>query len=145
MNTKFLSALLTLVVASALVLGACAPSAAPIPTDPLGLVTVYYDAIEANDIDKAMTFVSDNYVMTDPTGFTVGKEAATAAWRGYIDAGFTFDQSDFKADGNRVTSCYKVYENGNLIDEGCGAVTHVRDGKITFDGLEDAEQIWVVQ
>jgi ketosteroid isomerase-like protein len=32
-----------------------------------------------------------------------------------------------------------------LIDEGCGAVTHVRDSKIIFDGLEPAEQVWIVQ
>jgi ketosteroid isomerase-like protein len=83
--------------------------------------------------------------MTDPAGFTIGKEASTTAWKGYLEAGFTFDQSDFKAEGNRVTSCYKVYEKGSLLDEGCGAVTHVRDGKIIFDGLEPAEKIWVVQ
>ena len=45
----------------------------------------------------------------------------------------------------RVTSCYEVFENGKSIDKGCGNVTHVRDGKIIFDGLETAEQIWVVQ
>jgi ketosteroid isomerase-like protein len=129
-----------------LLLAACAPAApAKDLSDPLILVIGYYTAIEASDIEKAMTYVSDDYVMTDPTGFTVGKEAATTAWKGYIDAGFTFDQSDFKVDGNRVTSCYKVYEKGNLIDEGCGAVTHVRDSKIIFDGLEPAEQVWIVQ
>ncbi len=142
MKTKLFSILFVLT----LLVAACAPAGpAKDLSDPLTLVTEYYAAIEASDLEKAMTFASEDYVMTDPTGFTVGKEAATAAWQGYFDAGFTFDQSDFKADGNRVTSCYKVYENGNLIDEGCGAVTHVRDGKIIFDGLEDAEQIWVVQ
>jgi ketosteroid isomerase-like protein len=150
MNTKRLLSITTLLlIAASLLLAACAPGSPAAPakdlSDPLTLVTEYYTAIEASDIDKAMTFVSENYVMTDPSGFTVGKEAATAAWKGYIDTGLTFDQSDFKVDGNRVTSCYKVYEKGNLIDEGCGAVTHVRDGKIVFDGLEPAEQIWIVQ
>ena len=157
MNTKRLLSKLILPVAIAtLILAACAPAVTPAQpvvateeladlTDPLTLVSAYYDAIEASDLDKAMTFVSDDYVMTDPTGFTVGKEAATTAWQGYFDAGFTFDQSDFKANGNRVTSCYKVYENGNMIDEGCGAVTHVQDGKVIFDGLLPAENIWIVQ
>ena len=45
----------------------------------------------------------------------------------------------------RVTSCYEVFENGTSVDKGCGNVTHVRDGKIIFDGLESAEQIWIVQ
>jgi ketosteroid isomerase-like protein len=44
-----------------------------------------------------------------------------------------------------VTSCYEVFENGQSSDKGCGNVTHVHDGKIIFDGLENAEQIWVVQ
>ena len=150
MNTKrLLSTMMMLLVTASLILAACAPAVPATPakdlSDPLTLVTEYYAAIEASDIDKAMTLVSDDYVMTDPTGFTVGKDAATTAWKGYIDAGFTFDQSDFKADGSRVTSCYKVYEKGSLIDEGCGAVTQVGDGKIIFDGLEPAEQIWIVQ
>lgn len=146
---RFFSTVMLLLVTASLLLAACAPAAPAAPakdlSDPLTLVTEYYAAIEAGDIAKAMSFVSENYVMTDPTGFTVGKEAATTAWNGYIDAGFTFDQSDFQAEGNRVTSCYRVYEKGNLIDEGCGAVTHVHVGKIIFDGLVEAEQIWLVQ
>jgi ketosteroid isomerase-like protein len=150
MNTKrLLFTSLMLLITASLILAACAPAAPAAPakdlSDPLTLVTEYYAAIKASDIEKAMTYVSDDYVMTDPTGFTVGRAAATTAWNGYIDAGFTFDQSDFKADGTRVTSCYKVYEKGSLIDEGCGVVTHVLDGKIIFDGLEPAEQIWIVQ
>lgn len=147
MNAKHLFSNVTLLfIAASLLLAACAPATPEKDlSDPLTLVTEYYAAIESNDIPKAMSYVSEDYVMTDPSGFTVGKEAATTAWNGYIDAGFTFDQSDFKADGNRVTSCYKVYEKGNLIDEGCGAVTHVSQGKVIFDGLAPAEQIWVVQ
>ena len=44
-----------------------------------------------------------------------------------------------------MTLLYEGVENGTSIDKGCGNVTHVRDGKIIFDGLEAAEQIWVVQ
>jgi ketosteroid isomerase-like protein len=63
-----------------------------------------------------------------------------------VDAGLTFNQTNFVDTGNgRVTSCYEVFENGNSIDKGCGNVTHIRDGKIIFDGLESAEQIWIVQ
>src|SRR6185503_19992787 len=36
-------------------------------------------------------------------------------------------------------------QDGKSIDKGCNNVTHVRDGKIIFDGLEEAEQIWIVQ
>jgi ketosteroid isomerase-like protein len=143
MNTK--RNLLTLSLSLAILLAACSPAATPVPTDPLTVVQRYYEAIEAKDIDKAMTFAAEDIVLTDPSGVTSGKEAATAAWKGYIDAGFTFDQSDFKATGGRVTSCYKVYQNGALLDQGCNNVTHVRDGKIIFDGLEPAEAVFIVQ
>jgi ketosteroid isomerase-like protein len=38
-----------------------------------------------------------------------------------------------------------VREKGTQVDQGCNNVTHVRQGKIIFDGLESAERIWVVQ
>jgi outer membrane protein assembly factor BamB len=38
-----------------------------------------------------------------------------------------------------------VFANGASVDSGCNNVTHVRAGKIIFDGLESAEQIWIVQ
>jgi len=62
------------------------------------------------------------------------------------DSGITFDQTNFvDTSEGRVTSCYDVLQDGNSVDKGCGNVTHVRDGKIIYDGLENAEQIWVVQ
>ena len=87
MNTKrLLSTVMLLLVTVSLFLAACAPVAPATPakdlSDPLTLVTEYYAAIEASDIEKAMRFVSDDYVMTDPTGFTIGREAATTAWKG---------------------------------------------------------------
>jgi hypothetical protein len=63
-----------------------------------------------------------------------------------VDYGLSFNQTELTNTGNgRVTSCYEVFENGKSIDKGCGNVTHVHDGKIIYDGLENAEQIWVVQ
>jgi ketosteroid isomerase-like protein len=137
--------IITLAVVLSILATACGSAAAPAPTDPLSVVQRYYEAIEANDIDKAATFFAEDIVMTDPSGMTTGKAAVIAAWKGYLDAGFTFDQSDFRASGERVTSCFKVYQNSALIDQGCSAVTHVRGGKIIFDGLEPAEAQFVVQ
>jgi ketosteroid isomerase-like protein len=63
-----------------------------------------------------------------------------------VDAGRTFKRTDLVDTGDgRVTSCHEVFENGTSIDKGCGNVTRVRDGKIIFDGLLPAEQIWIVQ
>jgi len=85
-------------------------------------------------------------VMNDPFG-TYDRAGAAEQWRAVVmDFGLSFNQTEFKNPrGGRVTSCYEVFENGTSIDKGCGNVTHVRDGKIIYDGLESAEQVWVVQ
>lgn len=146
MNTKFFSVLLTLIVASALLLGACAPSVSVTDSkDPATVVKNFYDLLNANEIEKAMTLTAEDYVMNDPFG-TYNRADAAVQWQAVHDAGLTFNQTNFVDTGNgRVTSCYEVFENGTSIDKGCGNVTHIRDGKIVFDGLESAEQIWVVQ
>jgi ketosteroid isomerase-like protein len=72
--------------------------------------------------------------------------AAAVQWQVVRDSGITFNQTNFVDTGNgRVTSCYEVLSNGASVDKGCNNVTHVADGKIIFDGLENAEQVWVVQ
>jgi ketosteroid isomerase-like protein len=135
-----------LIVAAALLLAACAPAApASDMKDPVTVVQTFYELYNANEIDKAMALTDNEYVMNDPFG-TYDRSAAAVQWQSVRDAGLTFDQSNFVHTGNgRVTSCYDVLENGKSIDKGCGNVTHVRDGKIIYDGLESAEQIWVVQ
>ena len=147
MNPKrFLPVLLTLSLASALLLGACAPSVAVTGSqDPATVVQSFYEILNTGDVEKAMSLTAEDYVMNDPFG-TYDRAGALVQWQAVVDAGLTFDQTNFVDTGNgRVTSCYEVFENGTSIDKGCGNVTHVRDGKIVYDGLEAAEQIWVVQ
>jgi len=147
MNTKrFYSVLMTLVLASALLLGACAPAVSVTDSkDPVTVVKNFYEIINTKDVDKAMTLTAEDYVMNDPFG-TYNRVDAAIAWQAVVDAGLSFNQTEFtNTGGGRVTSCYEVFENGTSIDKGCGNSTHVRDGKIIFDGLENAEQIWVVQ
>ena len=150
MNAKRLipKVVLFLITAS-LLLAACAPAAPATPakdmSDPVTVVQTFYELFNANEIGKAMELTAEEYVMNDPFG-TYDRAAATVQWRSVRDAGITFNQTNFVDTGNgRVTSCYDVLENGKSIDKGCGNVTHVRAGKIVFDGLEAAEQIWIVQ
>lgn len=141
MKIKFLFPVLFMIVVLALFLGACAPKA----DDPTAVVKAFYDAYNANDIAKAMSLTAEDYVMNDPFG-TYNRADAAIQWQAVRDAGLTFNQTNFVNTGNgRVTSCYEVFENGTTIDKGCGNVTHVVNGKIVYDGLESAEQIWVVQ
>jgi ketosteroid isomerase-like protein len=147
MNTKqLLSRMIILIAMAALILAACAPAApAAVNTDPVSVVKSFYEIINTKDVDKAMSLTAEDYVMNDPFG-TYDRAGAAVAWQSVVDAGLSFNQTNFTNTGNgRVTSCYEVLENGTSIDKGCGNVTHVRGGKIIFDGLENAEQVWVVQ
>ncbi|HXD10790.1 MAG TPA: nuclear transport factor 2 family protein [Anaerolineales bacterium] len=138
--------LLTLFIALTLLVGACGP-ATPVKdmSDPVTVVQTFYEAFNAKDLDRAMSLTAEDYVMNDPFG-TYDRAAAATQWKAVMDGGITFNQTNLVDTGDgRVTSCYEVFENGKSIDKGCGNVTHVRDGKIIFDGLEPAEQIWIVQ
>jgi ketosteroid isomerase-like protein len=150
MNTKrLLSTVMLLFVTASLLLAACAPAAPATPvkdmSNPVTVVQTFYELFNANKLDQAMALTAPDYVMNDPFG-TYDRDAAAKQWKSVRDSGITFNQTDFVDTGDgRVTSCYEVLENGKSVDKGCGNFTHVRDGKIIFDGLEAAEQIWVVQ
>lgn len=147
MNTKrLLSTLMILIVTTSLLLAACAPMVSVTASkDPVTVVKNFYEVLNTKDVEKAMSLTAEDYVMNDPFG-TYDRPGALIQWQAVVDAGLSFNQTDFIDTGNgRVTSCYEVFENGTSIDKGCGNVTHVRDGKIIYDGLENAEQIWVVQ
>jgi ketosteroid isomerase-like protein len=150
MNTKRLLSIITmLLVAASLLLAACAPVVPATPakdmSDPVTVVQTFYEILNTKDVAKAMNLTAEDYVMNDPFG-TYDRAAAQVQWQAVVDAGITFNQTNFVDTGDgRVTSCYEVFEKGKSIDKGCGNVTHVRNGKIIFDGLEPAEQIWIVQ
>jgi ketosteroid isomerase-like protein len=144
MNTKYIfPGWLTQLVVSALLLGACAPAA--VGTDPVTVVKAFYQAFNDKDLEKARSLIAEDYVMNDPSG-TYDRDAAMIQWQAVIDSGITFNPTNFVDTGNgRVTSCFEVFQNGNLLDKGCGSVTRVHDGKIVFDGLESGEPMWIVQ
>lgn len=147
MNTKQLLSKWMIVIATAsLILAACAPSVPLTDSkDPVTVVKNFYEVLNTKDVEKAMSLTAEDYVMNDPFG-TYDRAGAAIQWQAVVDAGLSFNQTNFVDTGNgRVTSCYEVLENGKQIDKGCGNVTHIRDGKIIFDGLEAAEQIWIVQ
>ena len=147
MNTnRLVSTIFMLVLSASLLLAACAPAApAKDTSDPVTVVQSFYELYNANKLEEAMALTAEDYVMNDPFG-TYDRAAAAKQWQSVRDAGITFNQTNFVDTGEgRVTSCYEVLENGKSVDKGCGNVTHVQNGKIIFDGLEPAEQIWIVQ
>jgi ketosteroid isomerase-like protein len=114
------------------------------PADPIIVVQQFYTLINADKVEQAMALTADDYVMNDPFG-TYDRAGAAKQWQSVVDAALTFEQTNFKNSDGRVTSCYLVREHGAEVDKGCNNVTHVRQGKIIFDGLEAAEHIWIVQ
>ena len=149
MNSKL--TLFILLALPALILTACsgAVPATVVPTkaisDPVIVVKSFYEAFNTKDINQAMSLTAEDYVMNDPFG-TYDRAAAAIQWQAVMDGGISFNQTNFLDTGDgRVTSCYEVFDDGKSVDKGCGNVTHVHDGKIIFDGLENAEQIWIVQ
>lgn len=151
MNAKhLLSKVMMLLITASLLLAACASAATPAAPakdmkDPVTVVKTFYELYNANEIEKAMALTAEEYMMNDPFG-TYDRASAAKQWQSVRDGGITFGQTNFVDTGaGRVTSCYDVLQDGTSIDKGCGNVTHVRDGKIIFDGLESAEQIWIVQ
>lgn len=143
MNRKLIFLTITLLVST--LVAACAPAATPAPGDPLAIVKLYYTNINTNDVDQAMQFVAEDVVITDPSRVIEGKAAVTNYWKELAAAGFRFELSELKATQGRVTSCYQVFQNAEKLDEGCNGVTLVKNGKIIFDGLVPAENVYVVQ
>ena len=148
-TNRLLSTIVILLITGTLFLAACVPAAPATPakdmSDPVTVVQSFYEILNTGDVERAMELTAEDYVMNDPFG-TYDRTAAAIQWQAVVDAGLSFNQTNFIDTGNgRVTSCYEVFENGSSIDKGCGNVTHVRDGKIIFDGLLPAEQIWIAQ
>jgi hypothetical protein len=112
------------------------PTALPTPTnDPLSsakVVQAFWDALEANDIETAMTYVSDDIVCRGQCYFK-GKQIFRSYVQGYLDSGFVTKISDLKSIGSTVTYTWELYRNGLFIRRGeDDEIMEVEDGKIVY-------------
>ncbi|HUE99854.1 MAG TPA: nuclear transport factor 2 family protein [Anaerolineales bacterium] len=143
MNIK--AKLLVLFIVLAQVLAGCAnslsaaagtPTAAPTPTsDPLlsaKIVQAFWDALEAGDLEKAMTYVGDDIECRVYCHLT-GKATFQTYMQGYLNAGYLTRISDVKVVGSIVTYSWEVYRNGNFLRRGeDDEMMQVDDGKIVY-------------
>jgi limonene-1,2-epoxide hydrolase len=143
MNIKLKFLLLFIMISQVLI--ACAGSsifAAPTPTvqptptnDPLyaaKVVQAFWDALEANDIETAMAYVSDDIVCAGQCYFK-GKQVFRSYVQGYLAGGYLTKISDLKAVGSTVTYSWEVYRNGLFVRRGEeDEVMQVEDGKIVY-------------
>lgn len=143
MNIKLKFLLLFIILSQILI--ACAgnamfaaptPTVQPTPTnDPLSsaeVVQAFWDALEANDIETAMAYVSDDIVCRGQCYFK-GKLVFRTYVQGYLDGGYITKISDLKVVGSIVTYSWEMYRNGLFVRRGEeDEVMQVEDGKIVY-------------
>jgi ketosteroid isomerase-like protein len=100
----------------------------------VAVVQAYYNAINAGDTEKALTYVADDAVFANPTGTYTRKDAIAESLKQIAQDKVSFDLWDFTDDAGRVVYAYKVYSNGSLVDSGKDGLTIVENGLIIFDG-----------
>jgi hypothetical protein len=118
------------------ILAPAAPTALPTPTsDPLSsakVVQAFWDALEANDIEAAMTYVSDDIVCRGQCYFK-GKQVFHSYVQGYLQRGFVTKISDVKVVGSTVTYTWELYRMSLFVRRGEGdEIMEVEDGKIVY-------------
>ena len=105
--------------------------------EPEYVVQRYYQALNAKDVELAMSFVASDALFINPTGTYESADAIRESLAGLNKDGITFDLSNFRDTDGRVVYDYKVLQGGNLLDQGTNGLTIVKDGKVVFDGTED--------
>ncbi len=132
----------TLVLAFFTLLAACAApeDAAVDGADPVAIVQMYYAALDAQDIELAMSYIAPTAEFANPTGKYTTTAEIRASLEGLFKDGITFELSNFRTtDGGRVVYDYKVLLGDELLDSGTDGLTIVKDGLIIFDGTERTE------
>lgn len=126
--------LVTLVVVLALPLAVYAQE-----TDPLSVVNGWHDALNAYDIDAALSYFADDAVITfvpplEGSGVYSGKDEIRALYEGFVAANFDCTLTDCQVDGETVT-CINTYTDDDLQAMGVDFIEGewvgiVREGKI---------------
>jgi ketosteroid isomerase-like protein len=110
-------------------------------TDPLSIVNAWLDALNAADVDQALSYLADDAVVTmvppatpDDDGIFTGKEEIRGWYEGLVAAEGVAALSDCQVEGESVT-CIDTYTDGGLQAMGIDAIDGplaliVRDGKI---------------
>jgi hypothetical protein len=107
-----------------------APTATPEPVDPTQVVQGFWSAIESGDVDAALDFVAED-AQCRGACYITGKDSLRFYLQGIIKAGLVTEISDLTVKGDTVTYLYKVFRNGQFVEESAeGESMQVVDGKI---------------
>ena len=110
---------------------------APARAADTGIVRAFYAAINAQDIDMAMSFVAPDAVFANAKGTFTGETEIRGYLKSVVADGIAFLVTGFREEGGRVGWDYELLKGGSdIIGDGSDGVTIVMDGKIVFDGTE---------
>jgi limonene-1,2-epoxide hydrolase len=104
-------------------------------SDPVQVVKAFFDAVNAHQIDKAMSYVSPKAVFDEPIGTFRGRAAVRGLLRREVAHQIVFHHSNFRVHGGRVIYDFRLtqYPSG-IVATGTDGLTIVKDGKIVWDG-----------
>ena len=110
-------------------------------TDPLSIVNAWFDALNAGDVDAALSYLADDAVVTmvppgtpGDDGIFTGKEEIRGWYEGLVAAKGVATLSDCQVEGESVT-CIDTYTDDGLQAMGVDSIEGelaliVREGKI---------------
>jgi hypothetical protein len=113
---------------------ACGSPAASTP-DPVTVYQSFLEAVNAKQLDEAMSFIADDAVFIDGMGKYSGKEEIQAYLLPQINVDGKGEASDFVNTNGRLDYNFKAFVSGNEVYSGT-SMTIVEDGKIIFDGKD---------
>jgi limonene-1,2-epoxide hydrolase len=128
--------LFSLIFMYVLTITGCGPKS----KDAITIVKEYWAALDAHDLDKAMSYLADDAIgCCDDTNNTVqGREKIRALFQQMfsIYPDIRNQNSDYSEKNGEVRYTYKMIIGSNVVASGSDGLTIVKDGKIIFDGLE---------
>jgi len=128
-NRRYIGFLLLSITVLSLILYGCTPEP---EIDAETVITEHFAALGGKDLDKAMSYVTDDAVLW-LAGDCLPKDAYRAANEGEGPE-ITFEPGDFRVNENDVFFTMKVMINGEIVDPGSDAYAYVEDGKIKYTG-----------
>ncbi len=112
------------------------PTAQPTPTsDPRSaskVVQAFWSALEAGDLETAMSYVADDITCAGSCHFS-GKDTFRTYLQGYLQSGHVTKIGNLKNVGNIVSYSWEVYRNGFFRRRGeADEIMEVENGKIIY-------------
>lgn len=109
-------------------------TATAVLTDPAMIVVAFWDAVNNQDLDTAMSLVADDVRVTGPGMNFTGKDTFRSTLKSRM-AGFRYVVSDFVVTDGTVIYKWQYYKDDVLMGGGTGESMVIKDGKIVqFNG-----------